>query len=207
MNVSFISLAASALSLYVAIRVAWDTRFKPPKLIALLSQIRILERRGDPDSSNRVRIMLPALWIRNLGARPAIISDLRLQLACGGGQTVVARPEWKFSVSMLTEDTNHSFHEKGEEIFPIDLDAFFTGFCLVAGEVWEANYSFRIEDDEYQQIHGRVELRIQVYLHGSGRWKTIEKTTINFENRVVDASKPDFKGFDTMFFSPDIEYR
>ncbi len=83
------------------------------------------------------------------------------------------------------------------------LDELFTGFCLAADEVWEANHSFRIEDNEYQQIHGRVELCIQVYLHGSGRWKTIEKTTINFKNSVVDASTPDHKGFTTLIFYPD----
>ncbi|MBV5306473.1 MAG: hypothetical protein J0652_07270 [Desulfobulbaceae bacterium] len=147
--------------------------------------------------------MVPAFWIRNLGARPAIISDLRLQLAYGEGQTVVARPEGKFSFSGLTEDTNVSFYEKDDKVFPLALDALFTGFCLAADEVWEGNYSFRIEDDEYQQINGRMELCIQVYLHGSGRWKTIEKTTINFKNRVVDASTPDHKGFTTMVFYPD----
>jgi hypothetical protein len=206
LSISDISFIVSALSLYVAMRVAWDTRFKPPKLVALLSRISVWERGCDSDSVNRTRLMLPTFWIRNLGARPAIISNLRLQFACGEGQTVVARPEGKFLVSMLTQDTNVTFREKDKDIFPIDLDALFTGFCLVADEVWEANYSFQIADDEYQKIHGRVELRIQVYLHGSRCWKTIEKTTFDFENRVIDASKPDM-GFLIEMFYPETGYR
>ena len=206
-NVGFFSLGLSALALYVSIRVAWDARFKPPKLIAVLSRIIVVERPSSPDSPKRIRTMAPSFWIRNLGAQPAIIEDLRLQFACGRRYAIFARPEAKFIFSRLTENSNITYTEEGEEIFPIDIDNLFTGFSLFSGELWEANYSFLIgKEDDYKLIQGNVEIQIQVRLHRSKRWKTIEKTTLDFKNRFSESKNPE-KGFTTQIFYPIRAYR
>ena len=200
---SIASAIIAFISLIVSISVAWMTRFKPANLITLISRIDIWERNeSDNNSAFGKKILIPYFWIRNLGAKPAIISDIRISIELENGNVVRAKPESEINISTLFEDSNFTFFEKDKESFPIDLEKLFSGFSLTARETWESKYYFYIKDNEYHMLKGKSILKTQVKLFKNDKWKTIDSVSIDFEDRLSERESRD-KGYTIRSFRPE----
>lgn len=187
MDLSTISLIVSIFALAVSGRVAWLTIFKPPTLVTFMSKIIVWELFEDEHPGAPERLFLPTLTIRNLGAKPAVISRLRLRFETQDGEHIDARPESVFNSSMIFESEN-TYRSEGRKSFPLDLDQFFNGFSLLSGELWTDKFAFRINDDKIARLSGQTRVTVQAKVHRSSEWSTLKSTTIDFKDHFSGGS-------------------
>lgn len=78
LDAASLSLFISMLSLYVASRVAWDSRFRPCKPVGVLSMFHIAVLQDKITKQQQDFVLLPTMWIRNIGARTLVVDSMRL---------------------------------------------------------------------------------------------------------------------------------
>jgi len=182
-----LGLIISIVALAISGRIAWLTIFKPPVLVTFMSKIIVWELFEDDQPGEPERVLLPTLTIRNLGAKPAVISELRLQFEASDGGHVDARPESLFTSSLIFENEN-KYQSEGRKAFPINFDEFFNGFSLLSGELWSDKFAFRVPDQGFPRLSGKTKVIVQAKILGGDDWSTLKSTTIDFDDHFNSRS-------------------
>ena len=162
-----IAAVIALVSLYVSLRVAWDTRFKPPVVVAFFPAITSWKFHREGDQANEA-LLVPNISLTNIGARPAIIEDIRLEFTVAGGQPFWATPDLSVPENaveqpgeFLTESTNADGFSR------MVLGKSFCGLVLKAGDVTSLNYHFSGSAAGRPALRGLVTVSLQVWLRGS----------------------------------------
>ncbi|MCX7139400.1 MAG: hypothetical protein NTW47_22990, partial [Proteobacteria bacterium] len=165
-------------SLCVWAAVAWKTTFRPAQLVGLLSSLAIFRlKKSDSEALSDV-VLVPLIWIRNLGARPAVVEDVRLTFT-GGGMRLFSYPGYTFTKeTALSKELDWTLDGK-REIFP--HEDLFSGFALSANEYWIKSYAFVFRDrGDLEKLAGMVGIEIEIRLQKEARWRQVFLDRIDF---------------------------
>ncbi|MEW8232528.1 MAG: hypothetical protein AB2745_19560 [Candidatus Thiodiazotropha endolucinida] len=177
MEVELIAIFFSLLSLYVSVRVAWDTRFKPASLSVVMPHFvfwQFSSYKGQSPTGEVVsRKHTPALCIRNFGAKPEIIEDIRITFKNNGNE-VISYPVSVVSIDIIEAPSkNRGNRELGE-------GAPFLGISLAANEEWKNTYAYSMKVADYEILVGDVEVYVEVRTRNKKKWKSIYSDTYSF---------------------------
>lgn len=175
LKVAFGSLVVSILSAYIAGRVAWDTRFKPAKIVGAFPYIvtwTFLQGDGGKASD---RQLVPMFWLGNVGAQSILIEDLRLKFRLPDGSSLVSYPS--HSVPHEAIESPITFSEYGALSAGM---APFCGFALAGSERWTSIFSFHLNEPEHLQLKGNIEVSVQIRAQGATKYKTVLKDRFTF---------------------------
>ena len=114
MNLNEAAIFIALLSLYVSVRVAWETSFKPAKIVAVMPHCvmwQFSSWKGDKPTGDVVsRQMTPYLRIRNFGARHIVIEDLRIKFKTTNA-IVFSYPVNKVAEEVIEAPSNNNQQE------------------------------------------------------------------------------------------------
>jgi hypothetical protein len=177
--ISGISAVISLTSLGIAAFVGWFNVFRPARLVGSFPHIgmwMLSSYKGSTPTGEIVgRYLTPAFWLANVGAKEAVVSDLRLKLRPEKSEDeFFAYPA--HNVPLEAVESPSLFGNK--EL--LRLGGPFTGFCLVRAEVWKSSHSYAISAERWRSLSGSVAAEVQVREGRSTRWKTILKEAFVF---------------------------
>lgn len=170
----------AVLSLLITARLAWVTKLGPPRLAGLASCLFLYTNEGK-DGKSVVRFLLPALWLANTGARPMLVTHLRLNIKLDDGRVIELSPD--HSVPMEAIDAANTF--KDIVLVQIGL-APFGGFAVLPGERWVNNYAFELQPEEFENLKGRGVVSLAVRSIGKKKFNTVFSQQFDFENGAVN---------------------
>jgi hypothetical protein len=182
-----ISATIALSSLCVWASVAWKTTFRPAQLVGLLSSLAIfrLQQLGSGPLSDVV--FVPLIWIRNLGARPAVVEDVRLRFTGEGGRRIYSYPGYTLTKEdALKKELDRTLDGK-REIFPGgDL---FSGFSLSADEYWIKSYAFIFRDlGDLETLVNTFEIKVEIRMQGeAGGGKSLTTASILAMSLIICA--------------------
>lgn len=176
---SIISICFSLVALIVSGLVAWHTTIGPAKLVGALPYIIVWSFYDHPESKVSDRRIVPNLWIRNIGARPIMIQDLRLIYHLNQEEQIISYPTNSIPVDAI--ESPSTFHDYGQLSMG---HAPFVGFSLASMEKWQSNYSYHIGEEHYKKITGPIRISIQIKAQAEPRWIKVFEETIYF-NRFI----------------------
>lgn len=165
--ISLISLGISGL-------VLWFNFLKPAKLIGMYN---VFKATSDPQ-----KMILPCLWIQNIGAKTMFVEDIRICFQLSSGTQVR-----KFSIYPRLRDTSsgneHLFLTKDEN----KLGAIFEGFALKREETWRNIFSFGVPVEKescYDHFKGEWITYVQIKPKTKG-WIMKMKNRITKKNWIT----------------------
>ena len=176
-RLSIKAIAVAVLAFGISCTTAWFTTLRPAKISAVMPHCVMwqfsswIEDR--PTGEVVSRQMTPYLVMRNVGARPIVVEDLRLRFVSDGGE-VKAYPVSKVPFEVIVAPgTNTRRHGLGE-------GAPFPGIILAAGEEWKNSYAFSMNLKSYEVLKEEVEINLEIREGGENEWKSILKDVFSF---------------------------
>jgi len=174
-----ISATIALSSFCVWASVAWKTTFRPARLVGLLSSLAIFRLQQPGSGVLSDVVFVPLIWIRNLGARPAVVEDVRLTFTGAGGLRMYSYPGYTLTrEDALKKDLDRTLDGK-REIFPGgDL---FSGFSLSADEYWLKSYAFIFRDlGDLEKLIDTFEIKVEIRMQGETGWRQVFSDSIDF---------------------------
>jgi hypothetical protein len=113
-------------------------------------------------------------WLRNVGARPIIVADLRLIFIPTNGARHVVYPV--SSVPREAIEGPSEFHEYGR----LSTGSPFRSFSLVASEQWISSHRFGVSREVLQNLVGRVSIVIEVNSGVGNGWSPVVEDSLDF---------------------------
>jgi|RhiMetdeSRZDD1v2_1073273.scaffolds.fasta_scaffold67936_3 hypothetical protein len=172
--VNRLPLIISTIALIVSLGSAWFTVFRPARIIGDLSYITLWRLSSNNDGVVTDTAVAPAFWLRNIGARSIIISDLRLVFMPTDGSRYEAYPG--SSLPQEAIDGASEFHDYGR----LSTGSPFRSFSLVASEQWTSSYRFGVSQEALQQLMGRVRVALEVNSGNGTSWASVFEDSLDF---------------------------
>jgi hypothetical protein len=177
-----IALAVSLISLALSWRTAWGNSFRPAKLVGAFPHLAlwtVSSYKGDsPTGDIASRYLTPSFWLANVGAKEALVEDIRLRFYANGSE-FCAYPV--SSVPIEAVESPSLFHDKNR----LGLGGPFSGFCLPRAQVWKCHYAFSMSPSKWEMLKNNVSAEVQVTLGGRKRWVTILKEDLAFGSHPI----------------------
>lgn len=139
-----LTLFISIVALVVSVLVGWYTSFKPAKVIGDISYVVIWRFSSNNDGVVTDVAVTPAFWLRNVGARPVIIKDLRLVFVLQDQLKYEVYPVSSVPLAAIENSTEFSDYGRVATGSP------FRGFSLTSSELWTSSYRFSVSNDLLQ---------------------------------------------------------
>jgi len=180
MDTPTISLIVSLISLYVALRVAWDTRFKPAKPVAVFQSFVIWEFNKAKAGEHAEAIVIPRIVLANLGAKTLFIEGIRIGLT-GPNQPTL----WLHVDFTVPEEAIEHFGEFIGKDSAVDdytrlVGGAFSGVLLSSGDVCRLHSNFVAARKLLEKVSGRVDALVQIKLFGRRGWRTLARERFDF---------------------------
>lgn len=178
-TVSAASVLISLASLCVALRVAWETKFKPAKLVAKFPSVYVWRFPSDEEQLDP--IVLPRIVFANVGARTVFIEDIRLELSPPNRDAL-----WSYvdmaAPGKAIEQPGEFLGERSEidDYARLFLGNSFSGIVLASGEVRPLYFRFSVPAERREEVVGMVDTAVQVRLLNGRRWKTVAREQYQF---------------------------
>lgn len=169
-----VALLVSTAALVVSLLVGWYTSFKPAQVIGDISYIVVWRFSSNNDGVVTDLAVIPAFWLRNTGARPVVIKDLRL--------VFVSKDQTRYEVYPVTSvplaaiENSGEFHEYGR----LSTGTPFRGFSLTAAELWTSSYRFGVSADLPQKFIGEMKVEVQISTNSDSKWNTVVEDSLDF---------------------------
>jgi hypothetical protein len=165
-----IAIAISIVALIISGITAWFTVLRPAKISAVMPHIVMWQFSswiGDRPTGDVVsRQMTPNLIIKNLGARPLIVEDLRIRFITDQGD-LEAYPVSKVPDDVIEAPGNNKRWDGLGEGVP------FSGIILSPGEEWTDFYAFSMNVKSYELLKDEVKTCVQIRKGGNEKWMTV----------------------------------
>jgi len=166
----------SFISILTSLLVARETVFKPAKMEAVMEHWTMWlfsSYKGDRPTGNVVNIKVtPNLTIRNFGARPVIIKDIRIECIVEGA--VVHLYPSDYVSEKVVEIPNQNEKKRG-----LGQHSSFGGVMLAGKEAWRNAYAFTANRDVFQHLIGDIDVSVQIRTKGKV-WKEVAKNQFSF---------------------------
>ncbi|CAG1769589.1 hypothetical protein BAC3_00395 [uncultured bacterium] len=176
-RLSAIGVAVSIVALVISGATAWFTTLRPARISSVMPHCVMWQFSswiGDrPSGDVGSRQMTPYLIIRNLGARPVIIEDLRIRFITDQGD-VAAYPVRKVPNDVIeAPGNNRCKYDFGE-------GAPFSGIILSPGEGWTNSYAFSMDVKSYELLKGDIRIYVEIRKGGNEKWKEVLEDVFAF---------------------------
>jgi hypothetical protein len=164
----------STVALVVSLLVGWYTAFKPAQVIGDLSYIVVWRFSSNNDGVVTDTAIIPLFWLRNTGALPVVIKDLRV--------IFVSKDKSKFktypvsSIPLSAIENSGEFNEYGR----LSTGSPFRGFSLTKSELWTSSYRFSVSSEMLQKLVGTVNVMVQISTNDDPIWKTVIEDSLDF---------------------------
>ncbi len=177
MNLDKAAIIISLASLYISVRIAWETIFRPARIVAVMPHCvmwQFSSWKGDRPTGEVVsRQITPYLRIRNFGAKPIVIEDLRISFV-SKNSCVRAYPVSKVSEDVIEAPGNN------QRQYGLGEGAPFSGIALSSNEEWKNSYAFSMNLKDYEILVGEVEVSVEIRVGGNKNWKVVHKDRFSF---------------------------
>jgi len=178
-KLSGIAIAISIVALLISGTTAWFTVLRPAKISAVMPHCVMWQFSswiGDRPTGDVVsRLIVPDLIIKNLGARPLIVEDLRIRFITDQGD-LEAYPVSKVPVDVIEAPGNNKRWDGLGEGAP------FSGIILSPGEEWSNSYAFSMNVKSYNLLKGDVRTCIEIRKGGNVKWIEVLEDVFAFES-------------------------
>ena len=174
-DIALWSAVLSLVSAYVAVRMAWATKFSPPNLVGTLPYVILWTFFEKKDGKPNDHFLVPAFWLSNIGARPMLVDDLRLVLGASNSKPIVLYPTHTVPTEAIESPNLFNEHEllrSGK--------APFSGFSIAGSQTWSCCYAFHISNQDHTSLTGMVVVSVEVRGVGSSRYKSVLSDTFTF---------------------------
>jgi len=172
--IPILALIISALALGVSLLVGWFTAIKPAQVIGDLSYLVVWRFSSNNDGVVTDTAITPAFWLRNTGARPIIIKDIRLIFSSEDKSQYHAYPVT--SVPLTAIYNFSEFNEYGR----ISTGSPFNSFSLTKYELWTSSYKFSASSELLHKLIGQVKIIVQISTSDEPEWKTVIEDYLDF---------------------------
>jgi hypothetical protein len=179
--ISWIGLGSGVAGIIIAGAVAWFNTLRNAKVVSVFSGIDFEKNNilGSRDIK-LTGVIVPYFILKNVGARPAIIEDIRLKF-CFGNISFFAYPH-----ARLNEE---------------DIWRKFIGITLPFNEAWKNDMCFKSDAGKYQEITNLAGIvSIELKFINKKRWVSVKTNKSNFSFTPEELRVSKFKGD-----IPDIE--
>jgi len=166
---SGIASIVAILSLFIYIVYVWNSQLSPAKLTGSISYIVMWRFSSNNDGKVTDKKLTPSFWLGNIGARPIIIEDLRLNLKDSNGTECKAYPV--NSVPIEAINLSSEFNEYGK----LSLGGPFQGFSLAPSEKWQSSYHYHLSEECYKKLKGPTEIYVEIKSQGKKAWERVLK--------------------------------
>ena len=182
-HVAIVSAAIAFLSFLVAARIAWRTRFAPAKLVGGLPYVLIWNLYDRDSSAIEEYLVLPRLWLTNIGANPMLVEDIRIVIKVPSKEEVTIYP----SYSVPSEAVHSSETFTDEDRLRLGL-APFAGFSVAAAANWESNLAFSVPPKKAEKFlrSGWASVSVEIKQQGRRKFTLILKQRIDFAKTEPD---------------------
>lgn len=156
-----LSIWIASISLGLSIVVAWFSVLRPAEIIKGAFPFIELKRTYKGESSRL--LFFPNFVLKNVGARPTVLINIRLKINLPGDKPCYAYP-------LLPSDTLYKgFDEKFKR---------FLGGVLEAHEELTGQYLFEVNDSKAQQLLEKIDdkkahIALEIDISGGGKWEEI----------------------------------
>lgn len=180
MDYSKIAIAVSIISLIISFYVAWHNSLKPAHIVGIFSHLTFWKFFNDKNEE-RDRCIVPRLWLRNIGAKPIIISSIKI---------VFKNKDTEFEITpgCLIPAEAVDQPDRFNQYNQFGFGQRFIGFCLAPLEDWRSYYRFNITSEQYKAIRGLVEIEIKIQIKKVSYFKCFEGSKC----KVINSTKIDF---------------
>jgi hypothetical protein len=173
-GIALVGAAISVLSLLLAARLAWVTKFGPPRLIGMISCL-VLYTFKNSEGTGGERFFVPMLWLTNTGARPMLVQDIRLIIKLPAKDKVVLYPLHTVPTEAFESPIGFSdFEELRSGRAP------FSGFAILPSERWVNNLAFPITAEEFELLKLGGAATIEVRKIGTTKFKSVLTQSVHF---------------------------
>lgn len=171
------ALLISGLSFVVSAIVAKKTIFKSAKIEGVMQHWHSWQfssyQGKNPEGIVVSRLVTPNLKLRNHGAQPAIISDLRIKCITDK-ETVYLYPR-EYVGDKFIDSPDTTDRQIGLGNF-----ALFSGVMLSANEEWKNCYAFSAGKEKFEFLKGDIATEVQIRKGRNSKWQTVLKTVMEF---------------------------
>ncbi len=167
-------LIISAAALVVSLGSAWFSQFRPASVVGDLSYLMLWRLSSNNDGVVTDTVVAPVFWLRNIGARPTIISDVRLVFVPQDGQRYASYP-----VSLVPREAVESASEF-KDVGRLSTGSPFRSFSLVASEQWISSYRFSVVAEVLKRLVGRVTVAIEFSSGVGTAWSPAMEDEVDF---------------------------
>lgn len=180
-DISLISAAISLVSVYVTIRLAWNTRFSPPELVGTFPYAVLWTFFENTNGKPNEFFLVPFFWLSNTGARSMLVADLRLVVSPPDGETFTLFPIHSVPAEAIESPNTVS----DPELLRIG-DAPFGGFSISNSEKWTNHHAFSLSPEQRASLKAKVKFKVEVKRVGARRFEKAICQTIGFDVSSFD---------------------
>ena len=180
-DVSLGSLFLSVVSACITVLLAWETRFRPPKLVGTFPYIIIWTFFAQQDGKPSEWQLVPSFWFSNVGARPMLVEDLRLVICLASGSSFLLYPTHTIpSEAINSPNTFSDYAVLSAGLAP------FGGFAIGPSERWTSFFSFTLSQKEHALLNGSVKVSVEVKIVGEKRYRPLLSDVFMFDHSSFD---------------------
>jgi hypothetical protein len=169
------SAVFSFVSICIAARLAWVTKFSPPKLVGTFPHIIVWTFFDQRDQKPNGQFLVPFFWLSNIGARPMLVEDLRITFRPKDTESFLLYPT--HSVPAEAIESPNIFSEYG--LLHAGM-APFCGFAVPTSETWKCYYAFAISPKQRKPLIGLVQITVEVKRLGTRHFRRVLHDTFVF---------------------------
>lgn len=168
------------LSLYVSLRVAWDTRFKPAQVVAFFSSFSVWKF-SHKNHDEALPIVVPNIVLSNIGARPAVVEDIRLGFTVPGHGPLWAHPDMSVPSEAMEQPGSFLVDSSSSDDYSrMVLGHPFSGFVLPAGAQASVDFHFHLPSTNRSTLSGPVTVCLDIWIRDKGRWTSLMTDVFDF---------------------------
>lgn len=176
-DIAIASAALSICSFLLALRLAWATKFSPPRLVGVASCLIAYTFKGKTETTIE-RFIVPIVWFTNTGARPMLVQEIKLTISVQRGESIELRPLHSVPLEAITSANTFSEYEQ----LRLGLSPF-GGFAVLPGERWSNCFAFPISEAQFNQLQGMSTVSFSVKPVAKSRFSHV------LEQRFIFAEK------------------
>jgi len=179
-DISLISAFVSICSFLVASYFAWRVNLSPPKLVGAFPYVIIWSFKGNDDKQSD-EYLIPYTWLKNIGARPILVGDMRLTVYPQNGASFHLKPIHSVPLTAIEKPNTYS------DFNLISLgEAPFSGFSISNSEQWKNTNAFPVSAAERALLKGKVKLVFEICKLGSNKYMLVLSENISFDDESFD---------------------
>lgn len=173
-EIALLGAFVSLCSLAISARLAWLTKFSPPRLLGTANCLVLYTFTNDLEGTAD-RYLAPMIWVTNTGAKPMLVQDIRLIIHPDIGKPITLHPTHSVPPEAITSvNTFQDYEQVRLGLSP------FGGFAVLHGERWESSYAFALAAVDFDKLRGSGLISFEVKRIRSPKYEQVLSRRFSF---------------------------